>query len=304
MVASHFGSRGTVAPHATQPISQHCFRAFRRHAKRIEQQERIKELEAELQVWWAWWYQGSSAASSAIDGEVLLRLRALEPGLRAQVTAQFRGVPRHSDRLLVPQDIHVHGNAARHYFPDKSFGAVTVAEVRKHQRVRENPGGPSRDGCAETDDIFGYLSGMASQRCISRCGATILSPNAAEEDEWEGDSLHNQKLLSRQVTELDVKLTRYRSIHEEVIPEIKIGNVYMAKRHDGSPLFYQISRYHARCGWRMVSIEQNDDDERFIPFNYRDDQKGCFYRGDDLVRRIKDGELTEVLEPKYISGNG
>eukprot|EP00449_Zooxanthella_nutricula_P001872 CAMPEP_0198507282 /NCGR_PEP_ID=MMETSP1462-20131121/12216_1 /TAXON_ID=1333877 /ORGANISM="Brandtodinium nutriculum, Strain RCC3387" /LENGTH=291 /DNA_ID=CAMNT_0044236525 /DNA_START=55 /DNA_END=927 /DNA_ORIENTATION=- len=131
--------RGSAAPEAAQPfkvVSPHQFRAARRYAKRREQELHIAHMEEQLQQWWMWWYSGSSGGRSEIDDEVIQRLRAIEPGIRAQVESSVQGQPHHSSRMLVHPDVHLRGNGAKHVFTSEPFSQITVSEIKHHKRAR------------------------------------------------------------------------------------------------------------------------------------------------------------------------
>ena len=108
--------RGTAASDVAQPriMSCHAMRSSRRHAKRVEQETHIKSLENQLSSWWAWWLWEASGVRNEIDEEVIQRLQAIEPGIRAQVEAKVRGVSHHSARKLIDAELHVKSNGAKH----------------------------------------------------------------------------------------------------------------------------------------------------------------------------------------------
>ena len=158
-------ARGTAAQEAAQPkftmeaaqpkctMSCHAIRSIRRHTKRVQQEQAIQSLERQVSSWWSWWLHGARRPLDEIDEEVLQRLRAIEPGIRAQVLAKVRGASRHSARSLVDAETHIKGNAAKHFFPDKPFVDISTMEIRQQQRVR----------CREPlqfDDAFSLLEGM------------------------------------------------------------------------------------------------------------------------------------------------
>ena len=130
--------RGTVACEATQPkvISSHTMRAARRHAARIAQEKRIATLEEQLNSWWQWWISDRSVFDQKIDDEILARLRAIAPSIRAQAKAQLRGQPHHSARSRLDKTTNVISNGAKHYFPDKQFDQVAAIEIKRNQRTR------------------------------------------------------------------------------------------------------------------------------------------------------------------------
>ena len=66
--------------------------------------------------------------------DVKARLSALEPCIEAQVVAAADGRPSRSSSALVSADTQVLANAAKHWFPDAGFGAVTPRSARKAQR--------------------------------------------------------------------------------------------------------------------------------------------------------------------------
>lgn len=71
--------------------------------------------------------------SSAKDAELVNRLRALAPCISAQMRAEERGEPSHSDRLHVSRNVHALGIGARHIFGEP-FDGLTPDRVRALQR--------------------------------------------------------------------------------------------------------------------------------------------------------------------------
>ena len=59
-------------------------------------------------------------ASSLVEREVTARLAALAPSIRAQVAVQAVGAPQRSSSGLVPRDVHVLANAARHLYREET----------------------------------------------------------------------------------------------------------------------------------------------------------------------------------------
>eukprot|EP00929_Paragymnodinium_shiwhaense_P016908 TRINITY_DN12563_c0_g1_i1.p1 TRINITY_DN12563_c0_g1~~TRINITY_DN12563_c0_g1_i1.p1 ORF type:complete len:195 (-),score=35.76 TRINITY_DN12563_c0_g1_i1:188-772(-) len=88
-----------------------------------------------------------------VDHEVDARLQALAQPIRAQVVA---GRPVHSARHLVPADVQVRANGAKHQFcHEKPFSDVSAADVRKAQRGQR---------CSERDRRLGRPGVMNKKR--------------------------------------------------------------------------------------------------------------------------------------------
>ena len=184
--------RGTAACKVAQPISSHQFRSSRRHAKRVQQESHIQSLEAQLRDWWSWWLWNAKSCAGEVDHEVLLRLRAIEPGIRAQVISQPQGEPHHSSRLLVDMSTHDLGCGAKHYFPSKSFEHITASEVKANRRRKA----ASDMAVAVEMNIFALLEGMVTRSSNHTMGATLISvptPYVPEEHDGQncGESLVN-----------------------------------------------------------------------------------------------------------------
>jgi len=74
-------------------------------------------------------------ASSSVEREVTARLAALAPSIRAQVAVQAVGAPQRSSSGLVPRDVHVLANAARHLYREgESFEHISPSIARAAQR--------------------------------------------------------------------------------------------------------------------------------------------------------------------------
>ena len=74
------------------------------------------------------------------------RLEALAPVLEAQELAARAGRPCHSARGLVPNDVPLRGNAARHLAFGGDFAALTCQALRAIQRGKRRRRGKAHKG--------------------------------------------------------------------------------------------------------------------------------------------------------------
>ena len=72
-------------------------------------------------------------SSNDVDEELVCRLAAQVPCLKAQIDAAVNGCAAHSSARLVSRDTHVLSTAARHQFSESHIGKG-VAEARRLQR--------------------------------------------------------------------------------------------------------------------------------------------------------------------------
>ena len=86
-----------------------------------------------------WRLEKEATPVTVENSEVRCRLDAIEPCIRAQVHAAAEGIPSRSSAPLVPREVQVMANAAKHLYPPGSFADITPGRARRAQRGLKHP---------------------------------------------------------------------------------------------------------------------------------------------------------------------
>ena len=180
---------------------------------------------------WRLMLQGeSSKKCGEDDSEVGARLDAIRPCLQAQVLAARDGEAVRSASSLVPPDINVMANAAKHQF-QAEFESLTPGEARREQRGQRSSGGNTEKKDRENQDIEKKMAEMeATIKSVAQQVGSNPQDNEAKLAELE-TTLHS---LAKEVVALKSEIAEmskhYTHMNEEKPAELKTTHQSLAKK--------------------------------------------------------------------------